>query len=552
MPDIFQTITGGFFDSVNKDRLYTANQMNMPYKRVISDGVFPNKNGGPSGDFQVAAVSGMVVSVATGNAMIGGKWAESDEQINVTIAGNTSAYTRIDSIMIRADVSANVRAVGIVYKQGTESATPTAPALETGGRVTEIRLADITVSPAAVSITDANIIDQRGTADCPWVAGVIPPTQAQVGTAVDEYLTENPGIFIVDDSFSGTSTRAVQNKVVKAAVDNINNTTKVFNRSAAVFETAKSYLDAAYDPEGRLAYEEGVGLFQAETENGSGIKCISCSQFVQACLSGISYDFSRYVRSTNEKTAWGFVSGNYGSASTAYGDYLTAEEMAAFFQARGQLRTLSKTSPQVKAGDLLLSSNAGGFYHCAFCTGVTPTRIYFLNASDRGSANPEGTPRICDGAEAGVFIRYLAWDSQYCPTHYVSIQDIITDAIPIDVHKVAEDKEAAAGTYSGTSAYIKSVPGTYDRGLYTFKIEDDGTGDSNYYLRVSYYKADGTVPDASEEATYRENVEFIKNQNTFKSIFYAQLGIRQIDVRCSGGTKYGFKEFSMYDNAINF
>ena len=76
MPDIFQTITGGFFDSVNKDRLYTANQMNMPYKRVISDGVFPNKNGGPSGDFQVAAVSGMVVSVATGNAMIGGKWAE--------------------------------------------------------------------------------------------------------------------------------------------------------------------------------------------------------------------------------------------------------------------------------------------------------------------------------------------------------------------------------------------------------------------------------------------------------------------------------------------
>lgn len=326
---------------------------------------------------------------------------------------------------------------------------------------------------------------------------------------------------------------------------------KTYNHSVAVFETAKSYLDVAFDPNDRMAYAEGVGLFQPNVRS-NGIKCISCSQFVQACLSGIGYSFSRYVKNANEVANWGFLSGGYGTIMPDYGDYLTSDELGNFFEARGQLRELSTTYPQAKVGDVLLFKRDDEFYHCAFCTGITPTRVYFLQAADKGSMFPEGLPRICDGAEAGVYIRYLNWSSTYAPTHFVSISDIITDTVPVAVNIVASDSEAKTGTYSGSSAFVKSITKNVERGLYTIEIEDDGTGNSNYYVRLNYNKADGTVPGSSEEAEYRENIEFVKYQNKFKAIFYAQLNVRQIDIRCTGGTSYGFKDFIMYDNAVNY
>lgn len=221
MADILYEITGGFFDSVNQDRTYSAEQMNMPYKKIVTDGIFPDKNGGASEDFIVRPDEGMYVSVGIGNALVGGKWAELDSLTVLRVPSNTSAYSRIDSIILRADTSLNVRAVCIVYRQGTEAASPTAPALESSEYVTELRLADITVAAGASTITSANITDQRGTEECPWVAGAIPPTQAQVSEAVDQYFEENPGIFVVDSTFSDSSTNAVQNKVVKAAVDQL-------------------------------------------------------------------------------------------------------------------------------------------------------------------------------------------------------------------------------------------------------------------------------------------------------------------------------------------
>lgn len=221
MPDIIHEVNGGFFDSINQDRLYNAAQMSMPYKRIVSDGIFPDENGTPSGDFLVSLSSGMVVIVAPGNALVGGKWAESVDSVEVTVAGNSSGYTRIDSIVLRADTSEAVRAVGIVYKQGEEASTPVAPALTNNGTITELRLADITVPAGTAALSAENIVDQRGTSDCPWVHGLIPPTQAQVADSVTDYLEDNPGIFVVDSEFSDSSTNAVQNKVVSAAVGEI-------------------------------------------------------------------------------------------------------------------------------------------------------------------------------------------------------------------------------------------------------------------------------------------------------------------------------------------
>ena len=33
-------ITSGFYNSINGDRMYSANDMNKPYKRVFTEGIF--------------------------------------------------------------------------------------------------------------------------------------------------------------------------------------------------------------------------------------------------------------------------------------------------------------------------------------------------------------------------------------------------------------------------------------------------------------------------------------------------------------------------------
>lgn len=191
MPDIFQTITGGFFDSVNQDRLYNADQMNMPYKKIVSDGLF--FEGGDGGNiFKVTAAGGMTVNVGPGNALIGGKWAENEDALSVEISGNTSESARVDSVILRLDANIETRAIGIVYRQGAAAA----PALDTSDGIKEFRLANIAVAVNAVAITDVNITDTRGTADCPWVSSIVTPSEAQLTAGVGAYIQQNPTALI--------------------------------------------------------------------------------------------------------------------------------------------------------------------------------------------------------------------------------------------------------------------------------------------------------------------------------------------------------------------
>ena len=67
MADQNFNVKSGFFNSINSDRLYNAEDMNRPYKRIIADGVFATQSGNPSSDLQaVSAGSGMNIIVKAG------------------------------------------------------------------------------------------------------------------------------------------------------------------------------------------------------------------------------------------------------------------------------------------------------------------------------------------------------------------------------------------------------------------------------------------------------------------------------------------------------
>ena len=166
-------ITSGFYDAIDNDRLYSADQMNMPYKRLVSNGVFATPSGTASTDFEVVSVSGMNIKITHGNAILGDKWVENVSDVSVTVPDNTDISPRIDSVFLQVDRTPSGRVANIVYRTGTPAVAPVAPSRSETAGVYEFRLANIAIAAGAASITDSVITDCRGSDECPWITSLI-------------------------------------------------------------------------------------------------------------------------------------------------------------------------------------------------------------------------------------------------------------------------------------------------------------------------------------------------------------------------------------------
>lgn len=164
-------VTYGFFNSVNGDRLYNADDISNYFLHLISDGVFAT----PSNAMQVQASSGMTVNVSPGWGFIKCKWIHNDAPFALTLDAADIALARIDRIVLRLNAADTARSITIAVKKGTPGGTPTPPTLErVAGGVWELSLAQIAVAANATAITQANITDERAdTSVCGWVTGLI-------------------------------------------------------------------------------------------------------------------------------------------------------------------------------------------------------------------------------------------------------------------------------------------------------------------------------------------------------------------------------------------
>lgn len=174
MADQTFAVNSGFYDAVNSDRTYSADDMNRPYKRLVSNGVFATPQGTPSTDLQVVSASnGMQIIVQAGEGIFADKWFENSAAINITVPSNTSTVPRFDSVIVQVDQRTSGRVGNIVYRTGTPSSNPAVPAINTVTNVTEYRVANIYVAAGANAINNDAITDLRGSSSCPWITALI-------------------------------------------------------------------------------------------------------------------------------------------------------------------------------------------------------------------------------------------------------------------------------------------------------------------------------------------------------------------------------------------
>lgn len=160
-------ITYGFFNSVDGDRKYSADDIGRYLHGIVSSGVYADT----SSSLQVLARDALTVLLQPGRAMLDYHYAENDAPM---VLSHNAADTqdRYDAIVLRLDVSN--RKIVVAIKKGTPAASPTVPTVTRSDTTKEYMLAYVHIRAHATAITQEDITDTRpDNSVCGWVHGLI-------------------------------------------------------------------------------------------------------------------------------------------------------------------------------------------------------------------------------------------------------------------------------------------------------------------------------------------------------------------------------------------
>ena len=161
----------GFFNSIDGDRKYDADDISNYFLKLISNGVFAT----PANSMQIQATTGMKVKVTPGWAFINCKWFRLDTDYTITLDKADSRYDRVDRIVLRLDPSDEVRDITIQVKKGEAASKVYLKPLErVKNGVWELSLGYVWVHSNATDIWQSNIVDERANTEvCGYVTGLI-------------------------------------------------------------------------------------------------------------------------------------------------------------------------------------------------------------------------------------------------------------------------------------------------------------------------------------------------------------------------------------------
>ena len=147
----------GFFNSINHDRTYDAADVASFLSKFFTNGIFNDS-------LAVSSNDNMTVSVAIGSANINGYAYENTEPMTLDIDDADSELNRIDSVIVRLDLSN--RQITTQILEGQYASTPAQPSITRTSTVYDLRLANISVPAGTTRITTDMITDTRFGADC--------------------------------------------------------------------------------------------------------------------------------------------------------------------------------------------------------------------------------------------------------------------------------------------------------------------------------------------------------------------------------------------------
>ena len=149
----------------------------------------------------------------------------------------SGSQDRIDRIVLRLDLSVDVRAIDLYVLKGVEASAPIAPGLTRNNTIYEIALADILVSKNSTSISQPRITDTRlNTELCGIVTGLITQVDtttlySQVQADLASFQSVEQASFkawlesiqdLLDEDVAGNLINLINTKIDQSSINQIN------------------------------------------------------------------------------------------------------------------------------------------------------------------------------------------------------------------------------------------------------------------------------------------------------------------------------------------
>lgn len=163
-------LTSGFYNSVNGDRKYNAEQLSSIFDGLINDGILYNVGN----RFNVTALSGNNVQIGSGRAWFNHTWIYNDSNYTISLEASSALLNRIDAIVLEINRNQDIRSSQIIVIKGEESSSPSNPNLIKNEYQNQYPLAYIYRKANSSSITQEDITIKVGTEECPYVTGILP------------------------------------------------------------------------------------------------------------------------------------------------------------------------------------------------------------------------------------------------------------------------------------------------------------------------------------------------------------------------------------------
>lgn len=174
------SLTYGFYNSLNGDRKYDAIQMSSIFDGIIKDGVFATIGSAMA----VTADSGLTVKVGTGRAWFNHTWTLNDAIFPITAEASEILLDRIDAVVLEINAEEDIRANSIKIVKGIPASSPVNPEMINDDLVHQYPLCYIYRKATSTEITQIDITNAIGTAECPFVTGVLKVV------AIDEFISQ--------------------------------------------------------------------------------------------------------------------------------------------------------------------------------------------------------------------------------------------------------------------------------------------------------------------------------------------------------------------------
>ena len=161
------SVTYGFYNSLNGDRKYNAEQVSSIFDGIVMDGILQSV--GNKMVVKAMDTPNLQVKVLTGRAWFNHTWILNDATLALTIPTPEKLLNRYDAVVIEVNSSSDVRANTIKIISGTPARSPAKPTMASTTTLHQYPLAYIYVAADVTAITQANITNCVGTSACPYV-----------------------------------------------------------------------------------------------------------------------------------------------------------------------------------------------------------------------------------------------------------------------------------------------------------------------------------------------------------------------------------------------